>query len=219
MMVQWTGDDVDSVAVNAYDTLVNISADGIDERLQEMLTLKCIDRVFETLGQSSKSAVQMQKVNSALMLLANLTTPKEGAGECMQSGSEDPTVVGLRMRVRLVEPFLANDATNTASSSGTGGSGVGVGGADDDASANAQPNDPWEHAASVLCNVSQLQDGRDLIRRRSTRILPRLLTQLEASSAVRRRGAAAAVRNCCYETQDHDWLLHEVGCQQGAALK
>lgn len=51
---------------------------------------------------------------------------------------------------------------------------------------------------------------RDLLRRRSTSVIARLLPSLQSLNLVRRRGVSASVRNCCFEVADHDWLLTEV---------
>lgn len=187
MLVRWTG-DLEAVSVNAFKALVNLSADMLDERTEMMLAQKVVERIFEAVRTNDSSRDQ---IDSALMLLANITTCKDGARDAMQLGAGDEVLVGQNMR-RLVDRFVrasADVATATA----------------------AAELDEWQHVASVLCNVTQLQEGRDLLRRRSTRILPALLPQLSSPSVVRRRGIAASLRNCCYETQDHVWLLREVG--------
>ncbi len=46
---------------------------------------------------------------------------------------------------------------------------------------------------------SPQKEGRDLLRRRQTDILRMLLPQLQSSNAVRRRGVASTIRNCCFE--------------------
>lgn len=70
--------------------------------------------------------------------------------------------------------------------------------------------DEWQYVSSVLCNISQLQQGRDVLRRKSTNLLTQLLPQLRSPNTVRRRGIASAVRNCCFEEEDHWWLMEEV---------
>ena len=184
ILLRWTG-DMDSVAVNSLAALVNLSADQLEGTAAAMMKAGAVPRVFETLTGDEASP---SRIDGALMLLSNLTTTKEGAKEAMQTSLGDPVLVGARMR-RVVERFLASPAP-------TGASGDAL--------------DAWQHTASVLCNVSQIQDGRDLLRRRSTKVLPRLVHELASPNPVRRRGVAAAMRNCCYETQDHDWLLSEV---------
>jgi hypothetical protein len=145
-----------------------------------MISLKAVDRTFGVLGSRESSAALQ---NAAVSFLANLTTIHDGAAEALQTRVEDPSLVGLRVR-RLVERFLEPPP--------------------------ASGPDGFEQFGSVLCNLSQLQEGRDLLRRRSTQVLPRLVLQLQSPNPVRRRGSAAAIRNCCYETADHDWLLHEI---------
>lgn len=188
VLLAWCGDSVDAVAASAYEALVNLSSDVLEARLDFMLGLKAVDRVFETLKAQESGSARL--TNAALMFLSNLTTAKEASADVLQSSLDDPLLVGVRMR-RLVEKFLDPTLRPKADA--------------------GEEVDAWEHVASVLCNVSQLQDGRDLLRRRSTNVLPRLILELDSPSAVRRRGTAAALRNCCYETLDHDWLLFEVG--------
>ena len=186
MLARWTG-DLEAVSVNAFKALVNLSADMLAERTELMLSQKVVERIFEVVRTQDNSRDQ---IHTALMLLANITTAKDGTRQAMQIGAGDEVLVGQNMR-RLVERFVATSAAQGA--------------------AATSEIDEWEHVASVLCNVTQIQEGRDLLRRRSTRIMPALLPQLASPRVTRRRGIAASLRNCCYETQDHAWLLHEVG--------
>ena len=186
ILARWTG-DMESVSVNSFKCLVNMSADMLEERNEMMIAQKIVERIFEAVRTDDNSHEQ---IHSALMLLANITSSKDGSREALQLGTGDQVLVGQNMR-RLVERFIATTTSK--------------------ASVAEKEVDAWEHVASVLCNITQLQEGRDLLRRRSTRILPALLPQLTSPSVVRRRGIAASLRNCCYETQDHTWLLHEIG--------
>lgn len=187
--LRWTA-DIEGVAVNALGTLVNLCADGFEERISAMLDLRAVDRVYEVATTPECQAV---KRDYALMLLANMTTTEEGARQAMDSANSEPILRGQRMR-RLITSYVG--ASGPASTAGA---------------VPEEETDSWQHISSVICNISQLQEGRDLLRRRSTNILPQLLPQLESPNVIRRRGVAAAVRNCCYETSDHDWLLSEVG--------
>mmetsp|Transcript_16616 Transcript_16616/g.21562 ORF Transcript_16616/g.21562 Transcript_16616/m.21562 type:complete len:413 (+) Transcript_16616:15-1253(+) len=181
VLVKWIGDSLETVSINSYSTLVNLSADMLEDRIGILLELKITNRIFETLTDDEASP---QLTDSALMLMANITTIQEGSREALMS--DDPVLIGQRMR-RIVEKFLTIKNNE-----------------------NENEIDAWQHVATILCNVSQIQDGRDLLRRRSTKILPRLALELNSKNVIRRRGAAASIRNCCYETMDHDWLLYDI---------
>ncbi|XP_069738191.1 protein HGH1 homolog isoform X2 [Phaenicophaeus curvirostris] len=72
-----------------------------------------------------------------------------------------------------------------------------------------EPRPPPE-LGSLLCNLSQVPEGRRGILDRSRRSVQRLLphTQLGAPIDLR-RGAVGALRNCCFQHEDHEWLLGE----------
>ncbi|XP_022101965.1 protein HGH1 homolog [Acanthaster planci] len=65
-----------------------------------------------------------------------------------------------------------------------------------------------DYLGLVLSNLTQLPEGREFILNKERCVVQRLLpyTQYEGST-VRRRGAVAALKNCCFETAYHDWLL------------
>jgi len=58
--------------------------------------------------------------------------------------------------------------------------------------------DAFELAAGVLANAARARRARDVLLDPERRLLPLLLPQLQARSAARRRGAAFALRNCCF---------------------
>lgn len=182
LLLRWSSDPDDDVAVRCLSTLVNLGADLFEERIEAMLELRAIDRIESLVHAADCSA---GKRDVALSLLANLTSTVEGTRQAMRLDDPDPLVRGQRVR-KLVDRLVAS------------------------ARPAAAEVDDWQHVASLVCNVSQLQDGRDLLRRRSTQLVVRLLPQLASPNPVRRRGIAAAVRNCCFEVGDHEWLLHEV---------
>ncbi|KAM6143047.1 protein HGH1 homolog [Phoenicopterus ruber ruber] len=69
---------------------------------------------------------------------------------------------------------------------------------------------PPAQLGPLLCNLSQLPEGRRGLLDRSRCSVQRLLpfTQYK-DSAVHRRGVVGALRNCCFEHEDHEWLLSE----------
>ncbi|XP_059692227.1 protein HGH1 homolog [Gavia stellata] len=69
---------------------------------------------------------------------------------------------------------------------------------------------PPPQLGPLLCNLSQLPEGRRGLLDRSRCSVQRLLpfTQYK-DSAVHRRGVVGALRNCCFEYEDHEWLLSE----------
>ncbi|KAM9278851.1 protein HGH1 homolog [Cariama cristata] len=69
---------------------------------------------------------------------------------------------------------------------------------------------PPAQLGPLLCNLSQLPEGRRGLLDRSQCSVQRLLpfTQYK-DSVVHRRGIVGALRNCCFEYEDHEWLLSE----------
>jgi hypothetical protein len=88
--------------------------------------------------------------------------------------------------------------------------------------------DPLQYVGYLLANVSKVEAGRQLLMRcagdslgpcelaegeagdaaaAGTCILSMVLSQLAAGAAVRRRGVAALLRNCCFEWNRQLWLL------------
>lgn len=64
-------------------------------------------------------------------------------------------------------------------------------------SAGATSVDLYEHVASVLCNVTHVKTARQIVLQRGRGLLNALLPQLSSTSETRRRGTAAAFKNCC----------------------
>ena len=54
--------------------------------------------------------------------------------------------------------------------------------------------DDFEHCGSILHNVSQLDEAREIILDSRRGIFPLLVDQLNAESVVRRRGIAGTIR-------------------------
>eukprot|EP00730_Choanoeca_flexa_P017002 TRINITY_DN8129_c0_g1_i1.p1 TRINITY_DN8129_c0_g1~~TRINITY_DN8129_c0_g1_i1.p1 ORF type:complete len:368 (+),score=89.72 TRINITY_DN8129_c0_g1_i1:31-1134(+) len=66
------------------------------------------------------------------------------------------------------------------------------------------------HLANVFFNITQIREGRRVMMARSSEgcVIQRLLpfTQYQ-ESILRRGGVIGALRNCCFDSADHEWLL------------
>ncbi|EDQ89296.1 uncharacterized protein MONBRDRAFT_32489 [Monosiga brevicollis MX1] len=71
-------------------------------------------------------------------------------------------------------------------------------------------NGNLDHLANVLFNITQTSEGRRLVMARTNEgcVIQRLLPFTQyVDSRIRRGGVIGALRNCCFEYQDHEWLL------------
>ncbi|XP_053913721.1 protein HGH1 homolog isoform X5 [Cuculus canorus] len=72
-----------------------------------------------------------------------------------------------------------------------------------------EPRPPPE-LGSLLCNLSQIPEGRRGILDRSRRSVQRLLPHTQFPAVLElRRGLIGALRNCCFQYEAHEWLLSE----------
>ncbi|XP_027308639.3 protein HGH1 homolog isoform X1 [Anas platyrhynchos] len=70
-----------------------------------------------------------------------------------------------------------------------------------------EPRPPPE-LGPLLCNLSQVPEGRRALLDRSRCSLQRLLPFTQYRDSVgHRRGIVGALRNCCFEHEHHEWLL------------
>lgn len=72
------------------------------------------------------------------------------------------------------------------------------------------PSCTLDYLGPLLCNLTQLAEGRDFLLDRSRCLIQRLLPYTHGSSSVLRRGGiVGTLRNCCFNHRDHRWLLGE----------
>lgn len=173
--------DLSGSAENAVKSLVNLSADG--ELMQSMLKDGMISKLMESLRDSDCAWKRY-----VVMLLANLSQTDEGCIQLMQLNDTAATLKGLHLR-RLIQYFVGPVAvppgcryTPTAESDAVW--------------------DPYEYCGDILANATRLEDARRILLEPERRILPVLFPQLLSPSMVRRRGAAATLRNCCFEKSE-----------------
>lgn len=64
------------------------------------------------------------------------------------------------------------------------------------------------HLAMLLCNLSQLEECRRKLMDKEFNLIGRLLPLLNYTlSDIRRKGVVGVIRNCCFDSDHHDWLL------------
>ncbi|KAM9306040.1 protein HGH1 homolog [Gastrophryne carolinensis] len=71
------------------------------------------------------------------------------------------------------------------------------------------PTASLDYLGPLLCNLTQLPQGRDFILDRNRCVIQRLLPLAARGSVVRRGGIVGTLRNCCFNHCDHTWLLGE----------
>lgn len=198
------GDGSAAVGELGVKCLINLSADA------EYCPLVCVQGGVVAGCMDCLRDADCPYRHTCLMLLCNVASREEGCARIMQAplqqgmASSAGAVVasaaspgagggagatpapapcqGLHLR-RLIQLFLQPVAAKAAAPCAT-----------------TAAVDTFEYAGSVLASVSQRQDARALLLEPDRRILPILFPQLAAPSAVRRRGVAGTLRNCCFET-------------------
>eukprot|EP01041_Mallomonas_annulata_P003186 gene3186-6283_t len=70
--------------------------------------------------------------------------------------------------------------------------------------------DPWQYFSNVICNISRIDEGRKYIIQRSNNYIPKLLQQIPSKNITRRRGIIATIRNICFDSDEHLWLIYDV---------
>ncbi|KAM8966313.1 protein HGH1 homolog [Pelodytes ibericus] len=72
------------------------------------------------------------------------------------------------------------------------------------------PGASLEYLGPLICNLTQLPEGRDFILDRTRRVVQRLLPYTHSvGSTIHRGGIVGTLRNCCFNHRDHLWLLGE----------
>ncbi|XP_041421507.1 protein HGH1 homolog isoform X1 [Xenopus laevis] len=66
-----------------------------------------------------------------------------------------------------------------------------------------------DYLGPLVCNLTQLPEGRDFILDRDRCVIQRLLPYVTAGSTVRKGGIVGTLRNCCFNHRDHEWLLSD----------
>lgn len=117
------------------------------------------------------------------MLLVNLTIEEEGSKLVMQAGSN---LQGLNMR-RLLQKLI------------------------DPIKPCGNVPDPYEHVASILANITQVAEGRQMLTDKQRDLIRHILPQLKLPKQhlTRRVGCYRSLRNCFMDLNLHEYLLSQ----------
>jgi len=141
--------------------------------------------VFELLERNSISKIlenlkiQTNKKSLELhcMLLCNITHTTQGSKKLLQIGEP---LSGVNIS-KLIETFVFKE--------------------------RFEPEDPLAWIAQVLMNITQLAEGRLIMLDKERNIFPLLLPFIRDSNVKRRQGVLGIIKNCCFQTEKHDYLL------------
>ncbi|XP_010257213.1 PREDICTED: protein HGH1 homolog isoform X2 [Nelumbo nucifera] len=107
-----------------------------------------------------------------IMLLVNLTQSDAGIASLLQTG--DDKIQGLYV-MKLVRSFCS--------------------------SSSEMREDPFEHVASILVNISKMEVGRKILLDPKRGLLKQIIRQFDSASPLRRKGVSGTIRNCCFEAE------------------
>ncbi|XP_022157091.1 protein HGH1 homolog isoform X2 [Momordica charantia] len=62
-------------------------------------------------------------------------------------------------------------------------------------------DDPFEHVASILVNISKQESGRKLLLDPKRGLLKQIIRQCDSTSQLRKKGVFGTLRNCCFEAE------------------
>jgi hypothetical protein len=118
-----------------------------------------------------------------IILLCNLTRDERGARKLLQIG--DP-LFGYYVS-KLITCFCERDPKVAD-----------------------QHKDEYQWISNVLINITQLNEGRDLIMDKSRNFFSTLLKYVNHPNHIRRRGIIGVIRNCLFNNKFHNYLMDEV---------
>ncbi|CAM9742053.1 unnamed protein product, partial [Discosporangium mesarthrocarpum] len=209
--------DIGSTGTDAVTALVNVSADNTPS-LDKMCSTGLVDRLMENLS-SAECTPALRDL--CLKLLANVSRIEVGRKDlCQGGGGEGGPGWGAWGHEGGIPCGQAGEVDGGVPSQAGGVHGVKAGrcegkglrgrAAFKDYRGEASLLDPWQHCASVLCNISRTKEGRQVLNRPRAGLLQKLLPDLGSPNPVRRAGVAGCLRNTCFDEPEHPRLLHEL---------
>ncbi|RHY37777.1 hypothetical protein DYB37_009893 [Aphanomyces astaci] len=183
--------DMNAIARDAIHALVNITAlhPGACENA---LKHDIVNRLMNQLDSD------FQHKDLSVMLLANVTTTPEGAKALVTNDAKYSVreVILQNLTVRFLESEPEPDGIDPTTN-------------------EPKWDDDYQYVANVLANITQLEEGRAFLLRLRTKqgqpgqvqsLVHVLLPQVHSANVIRRRGIIQALRNLCFDSDNHFFL-------------
>ncbi|KAI9922533.1 hypothetical protein PsorP6_002392 [Peronosclerospora sorghi] len=186
--------DMRPIAEDAIKALINMTAAN-PAACKRSLTLDLLNRVMAQVDND-----EWRLTDYAMMLLANVTTTPDGARALLgYDGNFTDVSLALREKTirRLANSFLEGEPERGGVDSCTG---------------EPKWDDSYQYVANIVANISQLEEGRSFLLkiRQRTSLAGTLLPQLKSPNVVRRRGVTAALKNLCFDSDNHFYLYDQL---------
>ncbi|OQS02918.1 hypothetical protein THRCLA_04761 [Thraustotheca clavata] len=180
--------DVNTIARDAIHALVNITA-TYPGACEAALKYDIVNRLMNQLD------TDFVHKDLSMMLLANVTTTLEGAKALVDRDAKYKVREVILQKLTML--FLESEPEPEGVDPSTG---------------EPKWDDDYQYIANVLANITQLEEGRDfLLQIRKSMTPPQalvqvLMPQIHSPNVVRRRGIVQAVRNLCFDSDNHFFL-------------
>jgi len=186
--------DMRPIAEDAIKALINLTAAN-PTACERALKYDLLNRVMAQVEDD-----EWRLTDYSMMLLANVTTTPEGAKALLgyDDKATDATLALREKKIRtLTNSFLEGEPEPDGVDSSTG---------------EPKWDDEYQYVANILANISQLEQGRNFLlkMRQSSSLAAALLTQLKSPNVVRRRGITAAIKNLCFDSDNHFYLYDQL---------
>ncbi|ETW03621.1 hypothetical protein H310_05024 [Aphanomyces invadans] len=183
--------DLNAIARDAIHALVNITATH-PGACENALKHDIVNRLMNQLDSD------FQHKDLSVMLLANVTTTPDGAKALVTNDAKYSVreVILQNLTIRFLESEPEPDGLDPATN-------------------EPKWDDDYQYVANVLANITQLEEGRAfLLQLRPKQNQPGhvqslvhvLLPQVHSPNVVRRRGVIQALRNLCFDSDNHFFL-------------
>ncbi|UIZ21336.1 hypothetical protein KXD40_001225 [Peronospora effusa] len=186
--------DMRPIAEDAIKALINLTAAN-PVACERALKFDLLNRVMAQVEDD-----EWHLTDYSMMLLANVTTTIEGT-KALLGYDDKSTDAAIALREKKIRTLTSSFLEGKPEPDGV-----------DSATGEPTWDDEYQYVANILANISQLEQGRDFLlkMRQSTSLAGALLPQLKSPNVVRRRGITAALKNLCFDSDNHFYLCDQL---------